>query len=103
MSDLKPYEVLFRGPETTDVRIREDGPELIVGGRGVLEWGDLQRLVEVIHAAAAAWEAGQVPVPAPPSREDSRRFYGEQREAWMAKRAQRAIAREFAPEAGEPR
>ena len=54
MSDLKPCEVLFRGPETTDVRIREDGPELIVGGKVVLEWGDLQRLVEVIHAAAAA-------------------------------------------------
>ena len=98
MSDLKPCEVLFRGPETTDVRIREDGPELIVGGKGVLEWGDLQRLVEVIHAAAAAWEAGQVAVPAPLTREEARWLYSEERESYVIKRAQRAIAKEFAPE-----
>ena len=85
MSDLKPYEVLFRGPETTDVRIREDGPELVVGGRGVLEWGELQRLVEVIHAAAAAWEAGQVSMPAPPTREEYREVYVN-RELYVAKR-----------------
>lgn len=98
MSEIKPYEVLFSGPETTDVRIREDGPELVVGGKVVLEWGDLQRLVKVIHAAAAAWEAGQVATPVPPSREEARRLYGEKREAYMARRAQRAIAKEFAPE-----
>ena len=102
MSDIKPCEILFRGPETTDVRIREDGPELIVGGKGVLEWGDLQRLVEVIHAAAAAWEAGQVATPVPPSREEARWLYGDEREAYMAKRAQRAIAKEFAVDAEAP-
>lgn len=102
MSDLKPYEVLFRGPETTDVRIREDGPELVVGGKGVLEWGDLQRLVEVIHAAAAAWEAGQVAVPAPLTREEYREIGYVNREAYVIKRAQRAIAKEFAPDAEVP-
>ena len=81
MSDLKPYEVLFRGPETTDVRIRKDGPELIVDGMVVLDWGGLQSLVEVICAAADAWEAGQVAVPAPPTREEAREIG---REAYIA-------------------
>ena len=97
MSDIKPYEVLFSGPETTDVRIREDGPELIVGGNVVHEWGDLQRLVEVINAAAAAWEAGQVAVPAPLTSEEYREIGYVNRESYVIKRAQRAIAKEFAP------
>lgn len=83
MSDIKPCEVLFRGPEATDVRIREDGPELIVDGMVVLDWGDLQRLVEAIHAAADAWEAGQVSMPAP-TREEAHEVDYEHREAYTA-------------------
>jgi len=97
MSDIKPTTITFKGPERTAIVIDEDGPRLTVDGKSVMEWASLQKLVQIITAAGDAWQAGQVATPVPPSREEARRLYGDDREAYMARRAQRAIAKEFAP------
>ena len=99
MSDIKPTTVTFRGPERSAIVIDEDGPRLVVDGKSVMEWAPLQQLVKIITAAGEAWQAGQVATPVPPSREEARWLYGDEREAYMAKRAQRAIAKEFAVDA----
>lgn len=95
MNAIIPTTISYRGPEKTEIRIDEDGPRLVIDGRSVMEWVDLQRLVEIIHAAGAAWEAKQSPMPAPPSREDAREMYFEDRERYALGRARRALEREF--------
>lgn len=99
MSDIKPTTVTFRGPERSAIVIDEDGPRLTVDGKSVMEWASLQKLVQIIAAAGEAWQAGQVATPVPPSREEARWLFGDDREAYMARRAQRAIAKEFAVDA----
>ncbi|MBB1512009.1 hypothetical protein H5399_05240 [Tessaracoccus sp. MC1627] len=95
MSEIKPATITYQGPEATAVRVTEDGPMLMVDGKTVLEWGDLQRLVTVITAAGEAWTSGTAPMPTPPTPEEARELYAYRNDSYMAKRAQRAIAREF--------
>ena len=97
MSEIKPATITFKGPERSFIVIDEDGPRLVVDGKSVMDWPSLQKLAQIITAAGDAWQTGQVATPVPPSSEEARWLYGDEREAYMAKRAQRAIAKEFAP------
>lgn len=93
-----PRRIEWTGPEGFTLWADEDGVHLRSRSGDGLEPCDLSRLLDLIAEARAQVASGHIPAPKPPTKEEARAMYGADRESYMAKRAQKAIAREFAPD-----
>lgn len=93
-----PRRIEWTGPEGWTVWADEDGVHLRSRSGDCLESVDLNRLITLVHDAQGQVAAGHAPAPKPLTKEEARAMYSHDREAYVAKRAQRAIAREFGPD-----
>ena len=93
-----PRRIEWTGPEGWTVWADEDGVHLRSRSGDCLESTDLSRLMELIHEAREQIANDRIEPPKPLTKEQARAMYSHDREAYVAKRAQRAIAREFGPD-----
>lgn len=93
-----PRRIEWTGPEGWTVWADEDGVHVRTPKGDGLEPAELSSLIGLVSEALRQTSSGHVPAPKPLTREQFRELHGDNREAYAAKRAQRAIAREFAPE-----
>lgn len=64
-----------------------------------IEYSGPTDLITLVIEVREQFETGAIPVPAPPTPEERRHMFGEQRERYEAKRAARAVYRALAPTA----
>lgn len=94
---IAPRRIEWTGPEGWTVWADEDGVHVRTPGGDGLEAPDLRRLIDLAHVAASQMASGAVPSPAPPAPEQIAAMRSDDRDRYAAKRARRAIEREFAP------
>jgi len=98
-----PRRVEWAGPEGWTVWADEDGVHVRTARGESLEMPDVDRLLTLWHDARVAVQDDRtVPAPKPPTREEARAMFAEQREQHVARRAVRAVEREFTPDASAP-
>lgn len=95
---IVPRRVEWAGPEGWTVWADEDGVFVRSRQGDTLEPGDVTRLMALVTEARSQMASGQVPAPAPLGGEEVRALYAHEREQYAARRAARAIKREFSPD-----
>lgn len=90
-----PTYVDFRAAEGWLIRIDEDGVQIRTPKGDAIEQVDAQALVDLFLEVVAMRAAGTVPVPAPPTRDQLNAMSRPFRDSYAARRAVRAIEREF--------
>lgn len=93
-----PRRIEWTGPEGWTIWADEDGVHLRSRTGDALESCDVTRLIELVTEAREQVTNDRIEAPKPPTKEQARANYSHDREAYIAKRAQKAIAREFAPD-----
>lgn len=103
MTTPAPRRIEWAGPEGWTVWADEDGAHVRTARGDALEMPDVQRLLDLWHAVrVAVQDDGSVPAPKPPTREEIRSWSTDRAEQYTAKRAVRAIEREFGPTDNTP-
>jgi hypothetical protein len=97
-----PRRIEWTGPEGWTVWSDEDGTHLRAPGGHGLEMPDVERLFSLWEHARGYAEAGTIPAPKPPSREEARADGYRRTEEYAARRAVKAIEREFTPDTIAP-
>jgi hypothetical protein len=92
-----PRKIEWAGPEGYVVWTDEDGTHLRAPGGHALEMPDIERLVGLWQYARQQAESGAVPAPKSPTREEARADGYRRTEEYAARRALKAIKREFDP------
>lgn len=95
MSTPTPRRVEWAGPEGWTVWTDEDGTHLRATKGDCLEMPDVERLFTLWQHARAASEAGHIPAPKPPTREEMRGWSTARAEEYARRRAVRAVEAEF--------
>lgn len=90
-----PRRIEWAGPEGYVVWTDEDGTHLRAPGGHALEQPDVERLFSLWSHARATSEAGHVPAPKPPTREEMRDWSSARAEEYAKRRAVRALEAEF--------
>ena len=98
INPITPRRIEWTGPEGWTVWANEDGVHVRSRQGDSLEPCDLSSLLELISEARAQMDVGNIPAPKPPTKEEARAMYGQDREAYVARRAIRAIQRELNPD-----
>lgn len=94
----KPRRVEWSGPESWTVWTDEDGTHLKSVRGDCLEMSDVERLFALWSQARGLAEAGQIPAPTPPTREELRAAGYWRAEENAKRRVIRAVESEFATE-----
>ena len=97
-----PYRIEYRAPEGWTVWGDEDGVHVRTPKGDGLESGDLTALIALVDEVRAQFDSATIPAPAPPTADDLRRMFGEDREKYQAKRAARTVYQALAPTADAP-
>ena len=97
-----PRRIEWAGPEGWTVWTDEDGTHLRASGGHALEMPDVERLFSLWQHAREVTTADHIPAPKPPSREEVRADGHRRAEEYVARRAVKAIEREFTPDAIAP-
>lgn len=97
-----PRRIEYSGPEGWTVWGDEDGVHVRTPKGDALESGDLTALISLVTEVRGQFYSATIPVPAPPTPEQCRQMFGEQREQYEAKRASRAVYRALAPSSDQP-
>lgn len=97
-----PRRIEWAGPEGYVVWSDEDGTHLRAPGGHALEMPDVERLFSLWSHAREATAADRIPAPKPPTREQIREDGYRRTEEHAARRAVKAIEREFTPDAITP-
>ena len=92
-----PRRIEYTGPEGWTVWGDEDGVHVRTPKGDTLEAPDLSRLIDLVHEVRGQFATRAIPAPAPPSANERRRMYGEQREEYDARRASRAVYQALTP------
>ncbi len=76
-----PFRIIWKGPESSEVWLDEDGASIRWGGAGAMEAPDVHRLIELYQRVEHMAVTGAVPVPAPPTEAEmkSDRYYNQRR------------------------
>ena len=93
-----PHRIEWTGPEGWTVWADEDGVHLRSRTGDALEACDVTRLMDLVTEARAQVTNDRIEAPKPLTKEQARAKFSYDSEAYIAKRAQRAIVREFAPD-----
>ncbi len=76
-----PFRIIWKGPESSEVWLDEDGASIRWGGAGAMEPADVRRLIELYQRVENMAANGLVQVPAPPTEDEmkSDRYYNQRR------------------------